>query len=44
MVMHILTANISKMITDRANISLAIKYDVTCRLSISIFGVDLGHI
>ena len=42
MVIHILTTNISKMFTDRANIATAIKYDVACGLSISIFKVDLG--
>ena len=33
-VMLISTANIAKMVTDRENIAIAIKYDVTCRLAI----------
>ena len=41
-VMHILTANISKMLTDEVNITIAIKYEVTYGLSISIFTLDLG--
>ena len=36
-VRRMLVTNISTMVTDRANITIAIKYDVTCRVSISIF-------
>ena len=39
--MHISIANISKMTTDRVTIIIAIKYDVSVGLSISIFLVDL---
>ena len=35
------TANISKMVTDGANITIANKYDVAYGLSISIFKDDL---
>ena len=41
-VMHISTANISKMVNDIENITIAIKYDVACWLSINISRVDLG--
>ena len=41
-VMHIETANISKMVTDKTNTIIAIKYEVTCEPSISIFKFDLG--
>ena len=36
------TANVSKMVTDGANITIAIKYEVTYVLSISIFKFDLS--
>ena len=39
--MHISTQNISEMVTDRVNITNAIKYEVTSGLSISIFRFDL---
>ena len=39
-VMHILTVDISKMVTDRVNITIAIKYEVTHRLLINIFRFD----
>ena len=42
-VMHIFTANISKMVTDMANITIDIRYDVACELSIGIYRVDLGQ-
>ena len=41
-VMHISTANIYKMITDRENITTAYKYEIERGLSISIIRVDLG--
>ena len=40
--MHIYTANISKTVTDSANITIAVKCDVAYGFSISIFIVDLG--
>ena len=40
-VIHISTANISKMVKDRANITIAFKYEVAHRHSISICRVDL---
>ena len=40
--MYILTANIYKMVTDRDNIAIAIKFEVEYGLSISIFRFDLG--
>ena len=39
--MHISTENIYKIVSDRANTAIVVKYDVACRLSISIFTVDL---
>ena len=40
-VINILTVNISKMITDRTNITIAIKYEIEYGLSISVFKFDL---
>ena len=40
--MHISTKNISKMVTKKANISSAIKYEIAYGLSISIFIFDIG--
>ena len=41
-VMHISNVNISKMITDRENLTITIKYEVAYGLSISIFRFDIG--
>ena len=38
--MHILIENISELVENAKNITIAIKYDVTCLRSISIFIVD----
>ena len=35
-------SKISRMVTDTANITVAIKYDVVYELSISIFRMDIG--
>ena len=40
-VTYIWTVNISKLLTDRANITIAINYDVEYALSISIFKFDI---
>ena len=42
--MHITTANISKMVIDRASIITAIKYEVTHGISICKFRFGLGLI
>ena len=39
-VMNIPTANISKMVTDRENIAIVIKYEIARGLSIRIFTFD----
>ena len=41
-VSHIRTVSISKMVTDLANITIDIKYEVESGVSISIFQFDLG--
>ena len=41
-VMNISTANISKIVTDRANITSVIKYEVAYGISISIFRFNLS--
>ena len=38
--MHISIANISKMMTARVNITIAIRYELACGISIIIFGFD----
>ena len=42
--MHILTAIISKMVTDDASITIADKYEVAYGLSVSVYGVDLDPV
>ena len=42
-VMHILTANISKMVTDRANITITINYEFAHGLSISILDLIFAY-
>ena len=42
MVMHISIVNFSQMVTDRANIAIANKWKVACRLSIAEFKSDRG--
>ena len=39
--MHILTANILKMVKDKAKITIAIKYEIIYGLLIGIFAFDL---
>ena len=39
--MHISAVNIFKMVADRKNNTIEIKYEVMCFLSIVIFAVDL---
>ena len=40
--MQILTADVFKIVTDRANITVAIKYKIVYRFSINIFRFDLS--
>ena len=40
--MHISDVNISQMVKDRANVTIAIKYEVACALLISIVKFDLA--
>ena len=40
-IMHISVVNISEIVKDTANLTIAIKYDVRRQFSISIFRVDL---
>ena len=40
---HISTVNISKMVSNRTNITIAMKYEVTNGLSIGIFRFILAH-
>ena len=40
--MHISTANISKIVTDMANITIGFKYEFAYELSISIFTFDFS--
>ena len=40
--MHILSATILQMVTDRENIAVANKFNVTYGLFIGIFSFDLG--
>ena len=42
--MHNSTVNISKMVTDWANIIIDVEHDVACGLSINICTVDLVQI
>ena len=43
-IMHISTANIYKMMTDTANSTIAITYEVAPGLSINIFRFDLVQV
>ena len=42
-IIHILTANICEMVTDMANITIAIKYEITIKLTLAHFTGQLGH-
>ena len=42
MINHTSTVNISKIVADMANITIAMKYEVAYKLSIGIFRFDLG--
>ena len=42
--MHILTTNISQMVSDRENIIIAIKQELLYPLSIFIYNVKVMHI
>ena len=41
-IMHISIANFSQLLTDKANIAIINKYEVSYDLSIGIFTFDLG--